>query len=96
MNSPKDEVAVVTDAMYVILGGSGNTGSIISNSLLARGQKVRVVGRDLGRLQRLVHLNRGDMVVQNGTRHAWRNKGTKPVTILFFLNGARASETSQA
>jgi mannose-6-phosphate isomerase-like protein (cupin superfamily) len=41
-------------------------------------------------------LNRGDVVVQNGTRHAWRNKGTKPVTMLFFLNGARARETSQA
>jgi uncharacterized protein YbjT (DUF2867 family) len=54
MNSPKDEVAVVTDAMYVILGGSGNTGSIIANSLLSKGQKVRVVGRDLGRLQRFV------------------------------------------
>jgi mannose-6-phosphate isomerase-like protein (cupin superfamily) len=37
-----------------------------------------------------VHLQRGDVVVQNGTRHAWRNKGTKPVTMLFFLNGARA------
>jgi mannose-6-phosphate isomerase-like protein (cupin superfamily) len=36
-----------------------------------------------------VHLNRGDVVVQNGTRHAWRNNGTKPVTMLFFLNGAR-------
>jgi uncharacterized protein YbjT (DUF2867 family) len=54
MNSPKDEVAVVTDAMYVILGGSGNTGSIIANSLLSKGQKVRVVGRDPGRLQRFV------------------------------------------
>jgi quercetin dioxygenase-like cupin family protein len=32
-------------------------------------------------------LKRGDVVVQNGTRHAWRNKGTKPVTMLFFLNG---------
>ena len=36
-----------------------------------------------------LHLNRGDVVVQNGTRHAWRNKGTKPVTMLFFLNGAK-------
>src|SRR5580658_5528634 len=36
-----------------------------------------------------VHLKRGDVVVQNGTRHAWRNKGAKPVTMLFFLNGAR-------
>jgi cupin domain len=36
-----------------------------------------------------VHLSRGDVVVQNGTRHAWRNRGTKPVTILFFLTGAK-------
>jgi mannose-6-phosphate isomerase-like protein (cupin superfamily) len=36
-----------------------------------------------------VHLKRGDVVVQNGTRHAWRNKGTKPVTMLFVLNGAK-------
>jgi mannose-6-phosphate isomerase-like protein (cupin superfamily) len=38
----------------------------------------------------IVHLKRGDVVVQNGTRHAWRNKGTKPVTMLFFMNGASA------
>jgi hypothetical protein len=37
-----------------------------------------------------LHLRRGDVVVQNGTRHAWRNKGTKAVTMLFFLNGATA------
>ena len=37
-----------------------------------------------------LHLKRGDVVVQNGTRHAWRNKGTRPVTMLFFLNGAKA------
>jgi mannose-6-phosphate isomerase-like protein (cupin superfamily) len=36
-----------------------------------------------------IHLGRGDVVVQNGTRHAWRNKGTKPATMLFFLNGAK-------
>jgi uncharacterized protein YbjT (DUF2867 family) len=52
MNSPKDKVAA--DAMYVVLGSSGNTGSIIANFLLSKDQKVRVVGRDLGRLQRLV------------------------------------------
>jgi mannose-6-phosphate isomerase-like protein (cupin superfamily) len=34
------------------------------------------------------HLRRGDVVVQNGTRHAWRNKGTQSVTMLFVLNGA--------
>jgi len=50
----KDKVAVSTDAMYVILGASGNTGSIIADSLLSKGKKVRVVGRDAGRLQRFV------------------------------------------
>ena len=46
--------SVVSKGMYVILGASGNTGSIIANSLLSAGQKVRVVGRDSGRLQRFV------------------------------------------
>jgi uncharacterized protein YbjT (DUF2867 family) len=54
MNSPKDAVAGATDAMYVIVGASGNTGSIIANSLLSEGKKVRVVGRDAGRLRRFV------------------------------------------
>jgi uncharacterized protein YbjT (DUF2867 family) len=40
--------------MHVILGASGNTGSIIANALLSEGKKVRVVGRDGGRLQRFV------------------------------------------
>jgi uncharacterized protein YbjT (DUF2867 family) len=53
MNSPKDN-AVEADAMYVILGASGNTGSIIANSLLSKGRKVRVIGRDAGRLQSFV------------------------------------------
>jgi uncharacterized protein YbjT (DUF2867 family) len=55
MNSPKDTVAAVRDGMNVILGASGNTGSLIANFLLSKGQKVRVVGRDVRRLQRFVH-----------------------------------------
>jgi uncharacterized protein YbjT (DUF2867 family) len=54
VNSLKDNVAASTDAMYVILGASGNTGSIIANALLSEGKKVRVMGRDAGRLQRFV------------------------------------------
>ena len=46
--------SVVSNEMYVILGASGNTGSIIANSLLSASKKVRVVGRDSGRLQRFV------------------------------------------
>ncbi|MGC1450534.1 MAG: NmrA family NAD(P)-binding protein [Candidatus Sulfotelmatobacter sp.] len=52
MNSSRDTGAM--DAMYVVLGSSGNTGSIIADFLLAKGKKVRVVGRDLGRLQRFL------------------------------------------
>ncbi len=51
MDSSKDKVAVERDGMYLILGASGNTGSIITNFLLLKGEKVRVVGRDVGRLQ---------------------------------------------
>ena len=54
MNSLKDKAPVVRNGMYVILGASGNTGSIIANFLLLKGEKVRVVGRDPGRLQRFV------------------------------------------
>ena len=47
-------MAAATDAVHVILGASGNTGSIIADSLLSEGKKVRVMGRDAGRLQRFV------------------------------------------
>ena len=45
---------VGSNTTYVILGASGNTGSIVANSLLSKGKKVRVVGRDAERLQRFV------------------------------------------
>jgi mannose-6-phosphate isomerase-like protein (cupin superfamily) len=38
-----------------------------------------------------VHLKPHDVVVQNGTRHAWRNKTDKPVKIAFVLIGAKKS-----
>ena len=49
MSSP-----VVSNEMYVILGATGHTGSVVANFLLSKGQKVRVIGRDPGRLQRFV------------------------------------------
>jgi uncharacterized protein YbjT (DUF2867 family) len=45
---------VASSAKYVILGASGNTGSIIADFLLSKGEQVRVVGRDARRLQRFV------------------------------------------
>jgi uncharacterized protein YbjT (DUF2867 family) len=54
MNSLRDKDGVVADATYVVLGATGNTGSIIADTLLSNRKKVRVVGRDAGRLQRFV------------------------------------------
>ncbi len=53
MSRDRDK-AVETSATNVILGASGNTGSIIADFLLSKGKKVRVVGRDAARLQRFV------------------------------------------
>lgn len=36
-----------------------------------------------------IHLKPHDIIVQNGTRHAWRNKGTRPATMAFVLIGAQ-------
>ena len=52
MNSSRDTVA--KRWRLCGFGSSGNTGSIIADFLLSKGQKVRVVGRDVGRLQRFV------------------------------------------
>ncbi len=35
-----------------------------------------------------VTLKQGDTVVQQGTRHAWRNPGTEPATVSFVMMGA--------
>lgn len=36
--------------MFVIAGATGNTGRVVAETLLARGEKVRVIGRDASRL----------------------------------------------
>jgi uncharacterized protein YbjT (DUF2867 family) len=41
--------------MYVVTGATGHTGSIITEKLLAKGEKVRVIGRDAKRLERFTH-----------------------------------------
>ena len=38
--------------MIAITGAAGNTGSVIAETLLARGERVHVIGRDAGRLAR--------------------------------------------
>jgi len=36
-----------------------------------------------------VHLKAGDVLVQNGTRHAWRNKSDQPCVLVVAVTGAR-------
>jgi uncharacterized protein YbjT (DUF2867 family) len=40
--------------MYTILGATGNIGAVITRTLLAKGEKVRVFGRSAGKLQQFV------------------------------------------
>lgn len=42
---------------------------------------------DIG--QEEVHLSKHDVVIQNGARHGWRNKGNTVTTMLFVLIGAQ-------
>src|SRR5271170_5906696 len=81
MNSLGDKGAVLTDATYVILGATGNTGSIIADTLLLRRKKVRVVGRDAGRLQRFV---------RNGAE-AFMGDVSDAVALTKAFRGARAA-----
>ena len=40
---------------------------------------------------RITHLRQHDVVIQNGTRHAWRNKSERSATLAFVLIGARSA-----
>src|SRR5215468_1021804 len=42
--------------MYVVLGASGNTGSVVAQKLLEKGEQVRAVGRDASKLSALARL----------------------------------------
>jgi mannose-6-phosphate isomerase-like protein (cupin superfamily) len=42
-----------------------------------------------------VHLKPFDFVVQNGTRHAWRNKSTKNCVVLSVLFGAKRKKSTK-
>ncbi|HEY6129824.1 MAG TPA: NmrA family NAD(P)-binding protein [Candidatus Acidoferrum sp.] len=51
--------------MYVVLGATGNTGSVAARKLLERGEKVRAVGRDAGKLAQFFPVG-GSSVVKSG------------------------------
>jgi len=56
--------------MYVITGATGNTGSVITEKLLAKGEKVRVIGRDAKRLERFTQKGAEAFVADETDRSA--------------------------
>ncbi len=66
--------------MYVIIGASGNTGSVVARNLLAHGEKVRAIGRDTKRLESLV---------QKGAE-AFVANATDAATLTQAFTGAKA------
>jgi uncharacterized protein YbjT (DUF2867 family) len=69
--------------MYVVLGATGNTGSVVAETLLAKGEKVRAVGRSKERLKRFV--DRGAEAVEADI--------TKPAQLTQVFRGAKAVYT---
>jgi len=71
--------------MYVVLGASGNTGSVVATNLLGQGQKVRVVGRNAAHLQRLAAAGAevfvGDVTDANGLTKAFQEAESAYVMI---------------
>jgi uncharacterized protein YbjT (DUF2867 family) len=72
--------------MYVIIGATGNTGSVVANKLLAQGKKVRVVGRNPEHLARFKKAEAfvGDVTDADTVGRAFA--GAKAVYLMFPPN----------
>jgi uncharacterized protein YbjT (DUF2867 family) len=84
MDGSKNKADVTTDGGYAILGATGNTGSIIADSLLSRGKKVRVIARDANRLQRFVRKG-AEAFAANMTDSAALTKAFKGARAAYLL-----------
>jgi mannose-6-phosphate isomerase-like protein (cupin superfamily) len=61
-----------------------HTTDTVDYGILVRGEMILEL--DDGKT---VHLHQGDCVVQNGTRHRWRNPSSEPALMAFVLIGAK-------
>jgi uncharacterized protein YbjT (DUF2867 family) len=50
--------------LYVVAGATGNTGSVVAETLLSHRKRVRVIGRNPNKLQRFVRLGAEPFVAQ--------------------------------
>jgi len=77
--------------MYVVLGATGNTGSVAAKRLLEQGEKVRVVGRDAGKLAQLTQLG-AESVTADATDVAALTKAFDGATAAYVLLPPRAKD----
>jgi uncharacterized protein YbjT (DUF2867 family) len=70
--------------IYVVIGATGNTGRIVADNLLAKKEKVRVVGRDAKRLERFTQ-NGAEAFVANVTDAAALTKAFSGSTAAYIL-----------
>lgn len=77
--------------MFVVMGATGNTGSVAAKKLLARGEKVRAVGRDSGKLAQLAGLG-AESVTADATDVAALTKAFEGATTAYVLLPPRAKD----
>jgi uncharacterized protein YbjT (DUF2867 family) len=70
--------------LYVITGGTGNTGKPLAEALLAAGKKVRVISRDAEKAKGLAALG-AEIVVGNTTDAAVLNKAFEGAHAVYFM-----------
>jgi len=64
------------DRLYVVTGATERTGSIVAETLLADGKRVRVIGRNPNKLKRFVRLGAEPFVAQPTDARAMRRAFT--------------------
>jgi uncharacterized protein YbjT (DUF2867 family) len=70
--------------MIVITGATGHTGKVVAEALLAKGEKIRVLGRDAGRLQPFVQ-NGAEAVVGSADNPDSIEKAFEGATAAFLM-----------
>ena len=77
--------------MYVVMGATGNTGSVVAKTLLARGEKVRAVGREAHKLAPLGQLG-AEVVTADALDVATMAKAFAGATAAYVLLPPRAKD----
>ena len=70
--------------MIVVTGATGHTGKVVAEALLAEGEKIRVIGRDAGRLQPFVQKG-AEAVVGSADNPASIEKAFEGATAAFLM-----------